>query len=81
LCDAVVDGESGRLVTTEDADAWTDALEQWLSHPAPRIATGYRARKYVAKLRGWETIIDAYEELFIEVAASRKRDDDVAAVR
>ncbi len=68
--DAVSDGESGVLVTAHDADAWVRALDHWLSDPPARADMGRRAREHVALRRGWDTIIDSYERLLLEVARS-----------
>jgi phosphatidylinositol alpha-1,6-mannosyltransferase len=73
LCDSIVDGESGRLVKAGDAEAWTDALEKWLSDPAARVVAGNRAREHVTRLRNWIPIIDAYERLLRSVAGDRAR--------
>jgi phosphatidyl-myo-inositol dimannoside synthase len=68
LCDAVDDGVSGRLVAPGDADAWVKSVEQWLSDPAARAAAGEGARTHGLVRRDWETIIDAYERLLVQVA-------------
>ncbi|MHB8494832.1 MAG: glycosyltransferase [Casimicrobiaceae bacterium] len=71
LREAVADGQSGRLVPPEDRDAWVAALAEWLDDEAARTAAGARGRRYVARCRGWTGIIDAYEALFVQIAATK----------
>ena len=54
LQDAIVDGETGVLCPSEDADAWQTAVTHLLADSAALIETGERFRKRTAELYGVE---------------------------
>ncbi len=73
LRDAIVDEEGGRLVPSEDADAWTAAVIDLLDNPVRAAALGARARAWAHAERDWETVCDGYEEIFVKIAATAKQ--------
>ncbi|MEO8565962.1 MAG: glycosyltransferase family 4 protein [Betaproteobacteria bacterium] len=64
LRDAIVDGQGGRLIASEDADAWTAAIAELLDDPSRAAALGERARAWARAERDWEGVCDRYETLF-----------------
>lgn len=72
LRDAVIDGETGRLVPSGDAAAWQAAIDAWLDDGASRHAAGVRAGNVVRAQRGWTPVIDAYAALFESLVARNR---------
>jgi phosphatidylinositol alpha-1,6-mannosyltransferase len=68
LRDAIVDNEGGRLVASEDADAWTETIMELLDDPIRRAALGNAARAWADANRNWETVCDRYEAIFDSLA-------------
>jgi glycosyltransferase involved in cell wall biosynthesis len=64
LRDAIVDGEGGRLVATEDTGEWIAAITELLDDPIRAEAAGARARAWVRAERDWESVCDRYEVIF-----------------
>jgi glycosyltransferase involved in cell wall biosynthesis len=64
LRDAIVDGQGGRLVASEDADVWTTAIVELLDDRAGAAALGERARDWARSERNWENVCDRYESIF-----------------
>jgi phosphatidylinositol alpha-1,6-mannosyltransferase len=73
LRDAIVDGESGRLVPTGDRAAWNDAITDLLEDPIRASVLGARARAWVRTERTWDTVCDRYEGVFDALAATQRR--------
>jgi phosphatidylinositol alpha-1,6-mannosyltransferase len=70
LRDAIVDGQGGRLVASEDADAWTTAISDLLEDPTRAAALGARARAWAWSERDWESVCDRYSAMFDATAAA-----------
>jgi phosphatidylinositol alpha-1,6-mannosyltransferase len=68
LRDAIVDNQGGRLVASEDADAWTETIMELLDDPIRRAALGNAARAWADANRNWETVCDRYEAIFDSLA-------------
>jgi phosphatidylinositol alpha-1,6-mannosyltransferase len=68
LRDAIVDNQGGRLVASEDADAWTETIMELLDNPIRRAALGNTARAWADANRNWETVCDRYEAIFDSLA-------------
>lgn len=64
LREAIVDGQGGRLIASEDAEAWTAAISELLEDPAGAAALGERARQWARAERDWEAVCDRYESIF-----------------
>jgi glycosyltransferase involved in cell wall biosynthesis len=67
LRDAIVDGQGGRLVPSEDADVWTAAIVELLDDRAGAVALGERAREWARSERNWENVCERYESIFNEL--------------
>ncbi|QUO46919.1 glycosyltransferase family 4 protein [Halorubrum ruber] len=65
--DAVVDGETGYLVSPGDEDALGDRIEQLCRDEDRRERMGEAARAWVVKNHGWETIVDSLEDVYADV--------------
>jgi phosphatidyl-myo-inositol dimannoside synthase len=65
--DAVVDGENGRLVTAEDADAFVEALSDLVASSDVRSRLGERGRAFTERSYSWPRIIAQYVTLFTEL--------------
>jgi len=65
--DAVVDGENGRLVTAEDAQAFVDALTDLVANAELRRQLGERGRAFTEQHYSWPRIIAQYAALFAEL--------------
>ncbi|MGH9805968.1 MAG: glycosyltransferase, partial [Terriglobia bacterium] len=64
LRDAIVDGDGGRLIASEDADTWTEVITELLEDPTRAAALGNRARDWARTDRDWEAVCDRYEAVF-----------------
>ncbi len=64
LRDAIIDGKAGRLITSADRVAWTDAIAELLEDPARAAELGARAQAWVRTERTWDTVCDRYEAVF-----------------
>ena len=64
LREIVVDGETGRTFTAEDATSLADVLEPLLDDPAERARLGTAARAWVATNRTWEQNGVRYRALY-----------------
>lgn len=64
LRDAIVDGQGGRLVASEDADVWTEVIVELLDDRAGAAALGERAREWARSERNWENVCERYESIF-----------------
>jgi len=64
LRDAIVDGQGGRLIASEDVDGWTAAIAGLLDDPASAAAMGKRASEWAHAERNWEGVCDRYESIF-----------------
>ncbi|MEI9940715.1 MAG: glycosyltransferase family 4 protein [Pseudomonadota bacterium] len=67
--DAVVDGENGRLVAPEDADAFVEALSELVGSAEIRKQRGEHGRAYTEQSYSWPRIIAQYATLFAELVA------------
>lgn len=70
LRDAIVDGQGGRLVASEDACAWTTAISNLLDDPTHAAALGTRARAWAWSERDWESVCDRYIAMFDTIASA-----------
>ena len=66
LLDAVVDGESGRLLAPQDAAAWVQEITHLLADPAAARALGARAAAHVRAHHAWASIAARYAEFLTE---------------
>lgn len=64
LRDAIVDGQGGRLVASEDANVWTEAIVELLEDRAGAAALGEQAREWARSERNWESVCERYESIF-----------------
>jgi len=64
LRDAIVDGQGGRLIASEDADVWTTAIVELLDDRVAAAALGERAREWARAERNWESVCERYESIF-----------------
>lgn len=70
LRDAIVDGQGGFLVASEDVDAWTTAISDLLEDPTRAAVLGARARAWAWSERDWESVCDRYSAMFDAIAAA-----------
>ncbi len=63
LAEAIQDGENGRLVPPEDADAFRDAILDFMGNTTERKAFGARAAAHTRKHYHWDAISDRYMEV------------------
>lgn len=73
LRDAIVDGESGRLIPTGDRAAWNGAITDLLQDPVRASVLGARARAWVRTERTWDNVCDRYEGVFDALSATQRR--------
>ena len=74
ICDAVVEPESGRLVPSGDADAWTDVLGRFLADPEAGRAAGAGARDHVLGRFTWDRVVACHLG-HIRAAVARRTGD------
>lgn len=72
ITDAIQDGQNGRLLPAQEADAWVRALQTIQEDPADARNFGQAAREYVLRNFGWEKMTAAYHAHFLQLAADRK---------
>ncbi|NUL82105.1 MAG: glycosyltransferase [Armatimonadetes bacterium] len=70
--DLVVDGETGYVVPSQDAEALTERLLELLNNPNKRAAMGAKARERAVENYSSGVMVKRYEELFASVAQSSK---------
>ena len=71
--EAVLDGETGRLVPTADDRGIAAAVGELLDLPADRrSAMGRRGREHVLSMFGLDRMADEYEALFVRALAERQ---------
>ena len=63
LAEAITDGKNGRLVEPENADAFRDAILDFMTDDAARTAFGTRAAAYTREHYHWDAISDRYLEI------------------
>ena len=68
LPEAVVDGETGRLVPPDDPAALAAAVAELLGDPERARAMGRAARRRAEELFDWGRCVDAHEALYRQVA-------------
>jgi glycosyltransferase involved in cell wall biosynthesis len=68
LGQAVVDGETGRVVPAGDIDALADALEQLLSDDALATRLGAEGRRRVLTDSGWELVAERVEAALLPLS-------------
>ncbi|MGI8498622.1 MAG: glycosyltransferase family 4 protein [Gemmatimonadaceae bacterium] len=68
--EAVVDGETGYLVPSENSAAIGRAIASLLSDPAHAITMGRAGQRRASDLFSWESHVSAYDELLQRVAES-----------
>jgi glycosyltransferase involved in cell wall biosynthesis len=61
-------GEAVGYFTLRPAETLSGMLREWLDHPEGREAMRERSRRRAAELYGWESVTNAYERLFLELA-------------
>lgn len=64
--DAVIEGESGYLLPSEDVAAWSDFLQRCMSQPELLEALRPRARAAVIERFSWDKMSESYEAVFRE---------------
>lgn len=62
LQEAITDGENGKLVEPENAEAFLDAILSFMENDADRKAFGTRAAAYTQEHYHWDAISDQYIE-------------------
>ena len=72
-CDSVVDGRTGLLVKTGDAEALAEAIRTLLDDPGRRLGMGRCARSHVTENYSQNLIWDGYEVLLRELAGGGER--------
>ncbi|MBI2551626.1 glycosyltransferase family 4 protein [Candidatus Uhrbacteria bacterium] len=68
----VLDGVTGRLVTSNDAEFLATTIEDMLIHADRREAMGFAARQRAEESFAWDPLISALEETYLSVLARRK---------
>jgi glycosyltransferase involved in cell wall biosynthesis len=71
--DAVADGRNGLVVPPRDPDALAAAIAKLVDDATSRAALGASAREFVAAHCSLATMVDAYLELYSEVASRGRR--------
>jgi len=61
-------GEAVGYFTLRPAETLSGMLREWLDNPEGREAMRERSRRRAAVLYGWESVTNAYERLFLELA-------------
>lgn len=69
----VVDGETGRLVEPDDADALERAIREAATDPGERVRRGARARRDVLASYTWDAATGRLASVLADAAAMRKR--------
>lgn len=73
LPEAVVQGETGLLVDSEDRGGLVVAVASLLDHPETARRMGDAARDRALELFGWERHVDAYDALYRQLVGARPR--------
>jgi L-malate glycosyltransferase len=68
ISDAVDDGETGSLVASGDTVGFSKAILDLLADPGRRRAMGVRARERVADRYGMDGVVNAFENLYLELS-------------
>ncbi len=68
----IEDGRSGTLVDPEDTDAFADALEAYVRDPVLRDQHGTRARARAVERFSLDTMIDAYQDLYMRLLVAHR---------
>jgi glycosyltransferase involved in cell wall biosynthesis len=69
--EVIVDGENGILVPAGNPAALAEAIGRVLDDPILRTRLGEAGRTYVARFHSEETMLERYEELYLEAVARR----------
>jgi glycogen(starch) synthase len=77
LPEVVVHGETGLVVEAEDAPGLAEALAFVLANPAVAATWGQAARRRALEVFDWPRLVDAYEDLYRQLAASPARQTQV----
>lgn len=62
LKDAIKDGQNGFLVESENADAFTNKIQELFSNGNPRVLFGQNVRNFVVENYSWQHIAQKYLE-------------------
>jgi len=73
LSEAVAGSDGARLLPAQDAPAWRAASGELLADRDLRDRLGAGGRRWVAKARGWDPVIERYDALFADLIARRTR--------
>ncbi len=60
LKDAIIDGQNGFLVESENTEAWTQKINELMSNDNFRQEFGVKARQYVINNFSWKIIVEKY---------------------
>lgn len=65
--DAIVDGKNGKLLPSEDVQAWISALQDFIAHREQYQERAKAARQYTLANFRWKKIIPKYVELYLNL--------------
>jgi glycosyltransferase involved in cell wall biosynthesis len=69
--ESIIEGETGLLIPSGDADAMTEAVSTLLSNPELRQAMGMAGRKLVRQCGSLESMVEGYQRMALELYDSR----------
>ena len=67
ITDAVIEGENGWLLPSQDANAWKGKIIQLLSDKKELKAFGKKAQEYTVRNFSWEKMCEGYESVFKKI--------------
>lgn len=70
MAEAVLDGETGLIVPSDDVEALADSVIRLLGDPPLAMELGRRARVRARTLFSWDRYLDDFEELYARLAAN-----------
>lgn len=74
LKDAIIDGQNGFLVESENTEVWIQKINELLSNDNFRQEFGIKARQYVINNFSWEIIAEKYLNEIKSVISSQQND-------
>ncbi len=77
--ESIVEGETGLLIPSGDADAMTEAVSRLLSNSELRQAMGTAGRKLVLRSGSLESMVEGYQRMALELYDARVKVDEPAS--
>lgn len=81
ITDAVIDGENGYLLPSEDAPAWIDKIHELLSDKKRLKVLSKRGEKFTRKNYSWELMVNNYKMVFDKYISMSKQSLSVTKER